>query len=444
MNKNKWRLAPALGLAGAVVVVALGSGGCSIASNLAQAAVEGCNEFPAQIDGVSLSGDAYAFIHAGADLVTIAGKLEDDVLTACVGIATDLQVTDTWTAMGPANGGTEDAEVQAACSAANGAIKALIGQGGSVTASCALSVQAAQCTVDADVEAQCEASCTGMASCTPPMVDVSCSPGDLSVMCQGECSASATCEGTVSASAMCQGSCQADCVGSCTPPSAGSIHCDGSCEGKCDGTCTVNGNATQVTGQCAGTCSGTCDAQCTFTAAQPGHCEGTCSGSCNGDCVLDANASVSCGANVRCKGGCMTSYTAPQCEGQVTPAKCSSSVNCQAACQSHADFQASCTPPAATLECSASTDPKLQKLQTTLAANLPALINAAQGEGQLATTAIATLGSSGKAVVADLGTEGGKTLACAEAALDASVTAVSSIQASVSVSVTVTATASGG
>jgi hypothetical protein len=442
MNKNRWRVAPALGLAGAVAVIVFGSGGCSVASNVAQAAIDGCNEFPSQIDGVQLSGDAYAFVHAGADLVNIAGTLENDVLTACEGIANDLGATDTWTAMGPNNGGSTQAEMQQACSAANDAIKKLIGQGGSVTANCALAVQGGQCTVDADVEAKCEASCSGMASCTPPMANVSCSPGDLSVMCQGSCSGGATCEGTGMVQATCQGSCQADCTGTCTPPTAAAIHCEGSCAGNCNGTCTVNGTATQTTGTCSGTCSGTCDAVCTYTPGSPGHCEGTCNGSCSGNCVLSAKASVMCGANVRCKGGCMTNYTAPQCEGQVTPAMCSSSVNCQAACQSHADFQATCTKPSATLECSASTDPNVQKLEMTLATNLPKLINAAKIEGPLAETAIATLGNSGQAIVNNLGTQGGKALACANAALDQSVNAVGNIQASVSVSVTVTATAS--
>ncbi len=440
MNKHKLRFVPALALVGVVAVV---SAGCSLAQEAATAAVVGCNEFPSHIDTLNLSGDAQAFVQAGADLVQIAGTLEGDVTAACAGIATDLGVTDTWTAMGPSGGGTADDEVQEACRQAQDAINAVLNGGGSAQVSCGLSATGGQCTVDANVEASCEASCSGMATCTPPSVTVSCDPGDLSVVCGASCDVNATCEGSVQVAAQCNGSCEADCSGKCFPGKAPSVHCEGTCMGTCEGTCTVGGTATQVSGACAGSCSGSCDAECDYDPGTPAHCEGTCQGTCNGDCTLDANASVMCGANVRCKGGCSVTGTAPQCEGQVMPAKCSGSVNCQAACQSHADIQASCTPPTVTMECSASADPQVQKLVTTLGAHMPAILNAAQTQGPLATQAIQTLGSTGGAVVADLGNIGGKALACATTALSASADASVSVSVSVRVSANVSASASG-
>src|ERR1700742_1462419 len=98
MKNRKMGLVPALALAGTVGFVALSNGGCSAASTLAEAA-QGCDEFPSQVDTLGLKGDAQAFVQAGADLVDIAGSLEDSVLQACIGIDTDLGVTDTWTAM---------------------------------------------------------------------------------------------------------------------------------------------------------------------------------------------------------------------------------------------------------------------------------------------------------------------------------------------------------
>ncbi len=380
-NSKSFKYLPGFALAGCVVAMAATSGGCSAVNTIEQAA-QGCNEFPGTVGSLSIGGSAQAFVTAGADLVNIAATMEGSVLTACANIAKDLSVTDTWSAMGPDAGGSLDAEVQEACSKASGAISAILNGDAGASAQCGLSITGGQCTASADVEAQCEAKCSGMASCTPPDVTVSCNPGQLSGSCSGTCNATATCEGSATVAAQCQGSCSADCTGTCTPGTAPSVTCKGTCMGNCNGTCTaMGGTGMPSTGKCMGTCDGKCDAACTYDPGTPAHCEGSCQGSCSGSCKLDANAMVSCGANVNCKGGCSVAYTAPKCEGEIKPAKCSSDVNCQGSCQGHANLTAMCTPPTVELECSASADASVTALVTTVQTNFPALLAAIRCRG---------------------------------------------------------------
>ncbi|MGH7437946.1 MAG: hypothetical protein ACRENE_19880, partial [Polyangiaceae bacterium] len=200
-NRKSFRYVPGFVLAGSVAVMAMGSGGCSAVNTLEQAA-QGCNEFPGSIASVSISGEAQAFVQGAADLVTIGTSMEMSVLQACIGIDTDLMVSDTWTAKGPAMNGSTDAEVTEACNQAAAAITAGLSGDAGASANCGLSISGGQCTASADVEANCEAQCNGMASCTPPDVTVSCDPGSLSVQCSGMCNASATCEGSATVQAM--------------------------------------------------------------------------------------------------------------------------------------------------------------------------------------------------------------------------------------------------
>ena len=80
--------------------------------------------------------------------------------------------------MGPTMGGSTDAEVTEACNQAAMAITAGLSGDAGASASCGLSISGGGCTASADVEAMCEAQCSG-ASCTPPDVTVSCDPGSL-------------------------------------------------------------------------------------------------------------------------------------------------------------------------------------------------------------------------------------------------------------------------
>jgi hypothetical protein len=438
MNRKGFKYVPGFLLAGSVAAVALTNGGCSAVTTL-EGAAQGCDEFPGSVGTLQLGGDAQAFVQAGADVVALANKMEGGVLTACEGIDADLMVTDTWTAMGPmAMGGSTDNEMTEACHQASVAISGILQGSAGAQADCSLSVSAGQCQVSASAEATCEGQCSASGSCTPPDVTVACQAGDLSGQCSAMCEANATCEGSATVEAQCQGSCEADCTGNCVPGTLPKVHCEGTCMGNCTGTCTAMGGTGMMvqSATCTGTCSGDCDAECDYTPGTPAHCEGTCQGTCNGNCKITATGGVSCSGMATCRGGCSVMVTAPQCEGQIKPAMCNASADCQASCSSHASLTATCTPPSAHLECSASASANVQTLVTTLSKNLPPIISAVQTQGPLAAQATANLATTGAAVVGDIGSASGKALACAEAAVSAAASA------SVSINVTVMASAS--
>lgn len=173
-----------------------------------------------------------------------------------------------------------------------------------------------------------------------------------------------------------------------------------------------------------------------ITPGTPAHCNGTCNGTCNGNCKITATGGVSCGAMATCKGGCSVMVTAPTCEGAVTPAMCSSNVNCQGSCSSSANLQASCTPPTVTLQCSASASAGITAVVSTVQKNFPVLIQAAQTQGPIFATAAENLVKIGGSVAGDITSQSGQAIACAAVAAKAAATA------SVSVSVSVKASAS--
>ena len=430
-HRKAFRYAPGLLLATGVSFVMLG-GGCSAANQIAGAA-QGCDEFSGGASSVaSLQIDATTktFLTSVMDLQSVATSMENSVYTACKGFDTALGVMDTWSTMKDLDDQTKEA-----CAQAKAKIDAVLAAGASAQASCSLAISGGECQVSADAEATCEASCTGAASCTPPDITVACDPGELSGQCSGTCNASATCEGTAMLAAMCTGSCAADCQGTCdVTATTPKIHCTGTCMGNCTGTCdgsTTSGAA------CAGKCDGECDAQCKIAGGVNAHCDGTCTGSCTGDCKLAANANVNCGAMVNCKGGCSVTVTAPKCEGKITPPMCNVDANCQGSCQAHAEVMASCTPPSASLECSANATSDMQTLVTAVQANLPALLQAFQTQGQLAVDAAGQVISAGTAIAGEVTSLSGKAIACAGVAGQAAVSAQASINVSVSASASV-------
>jgi hypothetical protein len=435
-NRNGFRYVPGFVLATAVVAVAASSGGCSAANQVAGAA-QGCDEFnggASSVASLSVDANTKAFLTASLDLVAVSTSIENDVFTACSGIATDLGATDTWTSKT-----SMDDKVNAACDQASATIQGILTAGAQAQVTCSLAISGGQCTVDANVEAMCTANCSGAVNCMPPDVTVACEPGELSVQCSGMCMAGATCEGTVTAPVVnCQGTCDADCSGECDGTATVKADCQGTCSGNCFGTC--NGTATGAGGManCAGTCMGQCDAKCTLASMAKVHCSGSCKGSCTGNCKVDGGAMVMCGANVSCKGGCMGTATAPKCEGKLTPPSCMADANCAASCQSHAEVTAMCTKPTASLDClgTVSGVTNLDKLVATLQKNMPLLANAFQTQGPLAVKAAGQVKDTGTAVVSSVGSLSGKAIACATTAASASA------KASVSVNVSVSASAS--
>jgi hypothetical protein len=303
-------------VAGAALVVALTSGCSQALSTVNNAACD---------DTLAATGEQ--FEAAMTSLVTVSGTLRASLAVACAGIASDLGMTPP--AVGDGTMAT-DAQMQQACDMATTAIKA-------AWMSPPL-IEGGQCTVDAMAQFNCESACDVSHMCTTPSLVARCKPADLSGMCSGECEAKATCEGSASVEANCQGTCAATCSGTCT---------GGACVGTCGGTA---GN----TGPCTGTCVG--------------ECSGTCTGTCNGDCTLDSTAMLNCGATATCKGGCMGTYTAPVCEGTLTPPSCTINTNCEAACEGQGSFRSTCTPPTVVVPGGS------VALQATLKKNLPAIV----------------------------------------------------------------------
>jgi hypothetical protein len=303
--------AGALLIAGPAMALGLSNSGCTAASNAAanvQAALSGCSEFsggPSAVAALSIDGDAKAFVTASANLVAVTSTSETAVLNACLGMAADLHITDTWSSMAPSAGEAPDAETKEVCAQVSNTITATLAANAS--AMCTLVISGGHCVVNETEQVTCESMCTTNTTCQPGNITTLCSPASLTGQCSGTCNAMATCEGSESTQAQCQGACEGDCTGMC-----GSDPC------------------------------------------MARHCKDMCAGTCTGDCTLAANTTINCGASVNCRGGCSVTYTAPECETTVTPPVCNVSQACQSSCKSNAEVTSTCTPPGASLECNAS------------------------------------------------------------------------------------------
>ena len=396
------RSLPGAIMAGAIVAIAMGNGGCSAASaagaalNNVEGATSGCEEFDqgdSSIASLSIGGDTKAFVTASANLATIATDAEGKVLAACLAIDADLGVTDTWSAM-KADGGSIDLETGEACKQAGLKIKGVLT--GDASAGCELVISRGYCYVDATAQVTCESMCTGATKCTPGDITTLCSPAELTGECDGSCKAGATCEGSATAAATCQGTCEADCTGMCD--------------------------------------ANPCMAK---------HCAGMCAGTCTGQCTVAASAMVNCGAMVNCRGGCSVAYKAPQCETTVTEPSCSVSKTCTASCTSNVEAQAKCTPPGVSLECEGTVSADLQAVIDTVKKNLPAIILLVQTQGKLVQDAASQVVATGQVVANEVASIGGKDVACAAKAVQADATASASLNVSVTASANVSESCNG-
>jgi len=412
------------------------------AAKEATAAASGCDELNGGADAVAkldIDVKLKAFVSATADLQTVATTIKADVKGACAGFATDLGVTDTWTALGDTDDAISNAMKTGACDQVSAKIDAILKANAMATAT--LTVSGGQCTVDADFQASCEGSCQADVMCKEGDVTVRCDPAQLTGQCSGTCNAMAVCEGSAMVQADCTGSCEADCTGACSGQVTGTVMggCTGMCEGKCDGTATPAGGMAN--------CAGTCEGKCTMPAATAmctGKCEASCKGKCSGNCKVDATAMVNCGANVNCKGGCSVMYTAPKCETELTPPTCMGDASCQASCKSSGELKATCSPPSAKFVITGTADADLVKLQASVEKNLPAIWLAAQTQGKLAVKAAGNVVATGAAAVSVAGSLGGKAIACAGASVSAAAKASASVNVSVQASASVSTSCSGG
>ncbi len=434
-------------LGGSALAFGLLNVGCSSAHDAVagvQGALSGCDEFnggATSIAALSIDGDAKAFVTASANLVAVTQTAETAVLDACIGMATDLHIPDTWTAKAPSAGAAPDDETAEVCTQVSNAITATLNANAS--AMCTLVISGGHCVVDEKQQVSCESTCTGMTTCQPGDITTLCTPASLTGECDGTCNAMATCEGSASAQAQCQGACEGDCTGMCD----------------------------------ADPCMAT-------------HCTGACAGKCTGDCKLAAAAAVNCGTSVNCRGGCSVTYKAPECETTVTPPVCKVSEACQSSCKSNTEVTSKCTPPGVELECNATASvtvstaavvddagtpdgaleaslvsldatvetldasdasfdasgasfdasgavvvsADLQTLIDTVRKNMPSLVLLVKTQSQLFLDATSEVETTGKVVVNNVSSLGGKDVACAGTAVTADVSASASMNVSVKAS----------
>jgi hypothetical protein len=347
----------------------------------------GCGALDPSSCDETIAARIQSFTAAVDALVKVSGELKSSVGASCVAIAKDLGQVDV-PELGDPTDPMFDQNLQAACKLANAGIDAELKAG----AKLAIEVVGGQCTIAANAQLSCEASCTVSGTCDPGTVELRCEPGELS------------------------GSCEAECQGSCTV-TTGSVECEGECSGSCNGQCDGVCAAKDGSGKCVG------------------KCEGSCKGSCTGTCTV-VPPSAKCSGS--CKGGCSVDYKAPVCEGKLEPPKCDIDADCQAGCNAQAQLEAECTAPEikVTVEGGVSGN-----LGTTLEKNLPALYTAAVDQGQkVIDAAVDVAERSGPAAAAVLDSVGcvaqfGADVAAQfEAAASASISVSVSIQASAEVS----------
>jgi hypothetical protein len=408
---------------------------CAIKNDI-QAAASGCDEFQAGGQAVAtleIDAKVKAFAQATAELRDLGNGIKADVKLACINIAKDLGETDRWSG-DDADDALSNSGKTGACDVAASKIDAIMTASIQAGATFGLEQSGGQCTVAADAQASCETACKTDVTCTEPTVEVRCPPVELSVQCDTECKAEAVCQGHVDLEANCTGKCEAECAGTCSGELRGKTEggCMGMCFGKCDGVATPSGGMAACTGTCEGRCT-----QPHPAAMCHGKCSSSCKGKCKGECKLDAMANVNCGASVSCKGGCTGTATQPKCETELTPPVCTGDTSCQTSCSAQASAKATCTPLTVTLVFDVEAIGDLVKLKATIENNLPAILLVAKTKGPLAVRALEKVAATGRAVVNASGSLGGKAIACAGTAAEASIRASASMSVSVSASASV-------
>ena len=327
-----------------------------------------CTEFKAggTVD-VKIGGNAEAqvAVQAVADFSGIAAAAIDDITTACRGIATDLDADKAASDKAEQTPDKRD-RMKAWCELAVSTIGVFKGKAGGQLS---VVVKPPMCNASVSAKANCQAKCSGSASCDVKANPPKCTGGSLEVSCKGSCEAKA------GATLKCEGGCTGMCSGSCT--AQGGVMCAGTCEGTCEGN-TANGAAM---GKCEGMCKGTC----AVTAPSV-----MCSGSCNGTCTAKCEAKA--GATVKCDGECKGDFEPLKCEGGKLEGGCMASVKCDGNCDASVSAKAECTPPEISVQFSGSADiTAAARIQATFEANLPLIFAfAARLEGMAKLTGTIT------------------------------------------------------
>lgn len=339
--------------------------------------------------------DLRVFMEASLDLERVSGEIKVAVRDACTRIALDLGAPDTFSNLGDEDAAITNGNRTGACDVAAARIEAIM----TAHASANFSAQYIRggCRQDYEEVKKCDQQCKEVETCEPGTVEERCTPGELSAVCQGKCKAQAECKGTADLPANCMGKCESE------------------CQGECKGTCTTrDGKKTENDPNCRGKCSASCN------------------GKCRGLCKVEAPEGIECGADIRCKGGCEATYTAPACETHCTPPKCTVSTSCWESCTSRTEAKTVCEPSRLEIYADVSVHADVQKLVTTLNANLSVLAETADVKGKIAANACERLVTAGNAVVNGTSKVDVKAYSCAGAAAKKAAVSASRLQASVS------------
>ena len=406
MKIRAWLAAPVAALSAGLI------GGCVATNGGVATAGQGCDELDSSdVSSAKVDADVKIYMQASVDLRAVAARVKTAVKTACVNVATDLGAQDTWTALGDDDDSIANEHGTGACDAANARIQAIMESDAASRANFALVIAQGACHTDFQTQASCDQTCTTSGSCDPGTVETRCTPGELSVVCDDRCTANSYCEGNAQVEAQCKGQCEAECHGKCHGMWVGE---DGK---KHDGDHE--------------------DMDCN------GKCAGSCEGTCTGRCKIDAEEGVACGANVRCKGGCTTSYTDPVCESVYTPPMCNVSTSCEDSCQAHVSATRTCDPPTVKLFADTSVSDDVAKLVATVNANLPPLVQVGIEEGKEIRDVAVRLQASGTKLLDRAGSLDGKSLACGTAATQVAAKAAGTVSVSVDAGANVSSTCQG-
>jgi hypothetical protein len=291
-----------------------------------------CNEFKV---GASITADiggtaqSQIAVQAVSDVAAIASAAIDDITTACRGIASELDAPKDKQDAAEAEPNKQK-KLELWCSAAVSAVATVKAQ---AKVTFAVKVEPVKCEVSAKAKLNCQAKCSGSASCDFKANPPECKGGTLSVACKGGCTAKA------GVALQCTGKCEGTCKGSCDASGGVAVQCSGKCEGKCSADAQGNGNGLNAQGEC----TGYCDAKCTANATAPAvTCTGSCSGECSAKCTGSANASV------QCNGTCDAEFEPLKCEGGKLEGGCKAEAKCEGNCDASVSAKAECTPPRVT------------------------------------------------------------------------------------------------
>ncbi|MDB4946730.1 MAG: Tryptophan synthase alpha chain [Labilithrix sp.] len=377
-----------------------------------------CTDFKvgADLSGVnfgvdaSIKGQFSVLAQAGSDFSGVASAMIDDVTSACMGIATDLGVSDADRTA--AEGITNPTDrVKKWCELAVGQIKAQ----GVASGTLDITPPSFKCEASVEAKGSCQAKCSVDGKCDIKATPPKCTGGTLVVQCSGSC------DGSVDPGGIdCKGSCTATASGKCT--ATGGVECQGRCEGTCEGTTDSGGN-------CQGNCKGSC------SATKPGvACNGSFEGKCTGSCAATGPS-----AKVECSGGCSADATPLKCTGGKMEGGCQVDAKCDANCDASVNAKASCDVEPFSITAKGNANANVEAVIATLRVNLPKLLLAVKARGEAITSIAGNFSGKGTVdVIADPGKLGVKGTACAVAIVSALGAGAQNAAASIEAGLTVT------